>query len=66
MLRNHVYEYEKLAHYRLEACSIKSARHHEQSCTILDLDGIALSQFNSVYNLISQVTSVAQDYYPEM
>jgi hypothetical protein len=50
----------------LKACSIKAGRYHEQSTTILDLNGVALSSFSSVYSLISQVSSIAQDYYPEM
>jgi hypothetical protein len=66
MLKNHVYEYEKLVRYRMAACSIKSGRHHEQSVTILDLDGVALSTFSSVYSIVSQISAIAQDHYPEM
>ncbi|KAH6562926.1 hypothetical protein BASA61_006601 [Batrachochytrium salamandrivorans] len=66
MLKNHVYEYEKLVHYRLLACSLKSARHIEQSCTILDLQGVAISTFSSVYTLVREVSGIAQNYYPEM
>eukprot|EP00842_Homolaphlyctis_polyrhiza_P006130 jgi/Hompol1/6518/HPOL_005006-RA len=66
MLRNHVYEYEKLVHYRLKACSERAGRHIEQNCTILDLKGVSLSSFSSVYAIVRQVTSIAQDYYPEM
>lgn len=66
MMKNHVYEYEKLVNYRLKACSAKSGRHHEQSTTILDLQGVALSTFSSVYSLVSEVSSIAQNYYPEM
>ena len=66
MLRNHVYEYEKLVKYRLVACSLLAGRHHEQSVTILDLDGVALSTFSSVYSIVSEISSIAQDHYPEM
>nr|KAJ3419356.1 cytosolic factor, phosphatidylinositol/phosphatidylcholine transfer protein [Polyrhizophydium stewartii] len=66
LLRNHVYEYEKLVHYRLVACSIKANRYLEQSCTILDLKGVALSTFSSVYSLVREVSGIAQNYYPEM
>jgi hypothetical protein len=52
--------------YRFKACSIKAGRHIEQSTTILDLQGVYLSSFSSVYNLVSQVSSIAQNYYPEM
>ncbi|KAJ3308766.1 cytosolic factor, phosphatidylinositol/phosphatidylcholine transfer protein [Boothiomyces sp. JEL0838] len=66
MLRNHVYEYEKLVHYRLKACSEKAERHLEQSTTILDLKGVQLSSFSSVYGIVSEVSKIAQNYYPEM
>ena len=66
LLRNHVYEYEKLVHYRLKACSIKAGRYIEQSCTILDLKGVPLSAFPSVFSLIREVSVIAQNYYPEM
>ncbi|KAJ3333471.1 cytosolic factor, phosphatidylinositol/phosphatidylcholine transfer protein [Blyttiomyces sp. JEL0837] len=66
MLRNHVYEYEKLVHYRLPACGIKAGRHLEQSLVIMDLKGVSLSQFASVYGLVKQVSTIAQNYYPEM
>ena len=66
MLKNHVYEYEKLVKYRMVACSLKAGRHHEQSVTILDLDGVALSTFSSVYSIVSEISAIAQDHYPEM
>ncbi|KAJ3110329.1 cytosolic factor, phosphatidylinositol/phosphatidylcholine transfer protein [Phlyctochytrium bullatum] len=66
MLKNHVYEYEKLVHYRLPACSKKYGRHLEQSCVIMDLKGVAISMFPSVFGLVKMVSSIAQNYYPEM
>lgn len=66
MLRNHVYEYEKLINYRFSACSAKSGRFFEQSTTILDLQGVNLSSFRDVYSLVTQVSSIGQDYYPEL
>ncbi|KAJ3234969.1 cytosolic factor, phosphatidylinositol/phosphatidylcholine transfer protein [Chytriomyces hyalinus] len=66
MQRNHVHEYERLIRYRLAACAIKAGRHLEQSLVILDLKGIALSTFSSVYGIVKSVTAIAQDYYPEM
>ncbi|KAJ3091571.1 cytosolic factor, phosphatidylinositol/phosphatidylcholine transfer protein [Quaeritorhiza haematococci] len=66
MVKNHIYEYEKLVHYRLHACSLKAGLHLEQSCTILDLKGVSLSQFGNVYSLVKQVSNIAQNYYPEM
>lgn len=66
MMRYHVYEYEKLLQYRLPACSLKAGRQIEQSLTILDFNGAALSQFSSVYSIVSEVSTIAQNYYPEM
>ena len=66
MLKNHVYEYEKLVHYRLKACSQVKGHHLEQSLTILDLKGVSLSGFTSVFSLVKQVSTIAQNYYPEM
>ncbi|KAJ3027680.1 UNVERIFIED_CONTAM: cytosolic factor, phosphatidylinositol/phosphatidylcholine transfer protein [Siphonaria sp. JEL0065] len=66
MQRNHVHEYERLIRYRMKACSEKAGRHLEQSLVILDLKGIALSTFSSVYGIVRNVSSIAQDYYPEM
>lgn len=66
MLKNHVYEYEKLVNYRLPACSKRSGRYLEQSCTILDLKNVYLTQFPTVTSLVRQVSTIAQNYYPEM
>ncbi|KAJ3016036.1 cytosolic factor, phosphatidylinositol/phosphatidylcholine transfer protein [Thoreauomyces humboldtii] len=66
MLKNHVYEYEKLVNYRLPACSKKAGHYIEQSCTILDMKGVYITQFPSVANLVKQVSAYAQNYYPEM
>ncbi|KAJ3297927.1 cytosolic factor, phosphatidylinositol/phosphatidylcholine transfer protein [Borealophlyctis nickersoniae] len=66
MLKNHVYEYEKLVNYRLPACSKKYDHYIEQSCTILDLKGVYLSQFSNVFSMVKQVSTIAQNHYPEM
>lgn len=66
MLRNHVYEYEKALNYRNVACSLKANTHVEQTCTILDLKNVPLSSFSSIYSTVKQVSSIAQNYYPEM
>ena len=65
MLRHHVYEYEKLGRYRLPACSAKAGKYLEQSCTILDFNGAQIMQFTSNYSIMQQVSSLAQNYYPE-
>lgn len=66
IIQNHVYEYEKLVNYRMTACSKKAGVYLEQSCTILDLKGVSLSSFSSVYSTIKEFSAVAQNYYPEM
>ena len=55
-----------MVNYRLPACSAKAGRHIEQSCTILDLKGVALSSFSSVYSLVREVSNISQNYYPEL
>ncbi|KAJ3218407.1 cytosolic factor, phosphatidylinositol/phosphatidylcholine transfer protein [Dinochytrium kinnereticum] len=65
MIMAYVREYEKLLRYRFAAASIKAGTRIEQGCTILDLKGVSLSQFNSVRKIVAQVTSIAQNYYPE-
>lgn len=64
-LKKHVREYEKLLKYRFKACSEKQGRRIEQSCTILDLKGVPLSQFNQVRKIVQIVSGIAQNYYPE-
>ncbi|KAI8801066.1 CRAL-TRIO domain-containing protein [Cladochytrium replicatum] len=66
MLIQHVVEYEKLVNYRLPACSIAAGFHIEQSCTILDLKGVSVSNFSRVFTFVKNVSAIAQNYYPEM
>ena len=66
MLKNHVYSYEKLIDYRLPACSAKKGEHMEQSCSILDLKGVSLSSFSSVYSTVKEISAIAQNYYHEI
>ncbi|KAJ3363194.1 cytosolic factor, phosphatidylinositol/phosphatidylcholine transfer protein [Kappamyces sp. JEL0680] len=66
MLRNHVYEYEKLLAYRFAACSAKAGRHFEQGTTVLDLSGVNLSSFSSIVGMVREVSSIGSNYYPEM
>ncbi|KAI9010660.1 CRAL-TRIO domain-containing protein [Hyaloraphidium curvatum] len=64
-MKNHVVEYEKTLKERFVACSWKAHRHIEQSCTIIDLKGVAITQFPSVSSFVKHISAVAQDYYPE-
>lgn len=66
MHQKHVYEYEVLINYRMPACEKKAGVHIEQSCTILDLKGVSLWAFGQVASFVKQISSIAQDYYPEM
>jgi len=65
MLSNLVVEYEKLADPRLPACSRKSGKLLETCCTIMDLKGVGLTKFSSVYGYVKQASAISQNYYPE-
>jgi hypothetical protein len=65
IIQAYVREYEKVLAYRFPACSTKAGHHIEQGCTILDLKGVPLTQFNQVRKIVQQVSSIAQNYYPE-
>ncbi|KAL7747755.1 cytosolic factor, phosphatidylinositol/phosphatidylcholine transfer protein [Sorochytrium milnesiophthora] len=61
-----VYEYEKTINERFVACSLAAGTHIEQSCTILDLDGVSLTSFPQVSGFVKQISKIGQDYYPEL
>src|SRR5947208_17177803 len=65
MLSNLVVEYEKLADPRLPACSRKAGHLLETCCTIMDLKGVGLAKFTSVYSYVKQASAISQNYYPE-
>jgi hypothetical protein len=65
MLTNLAVEYERLADPRLPACSRKAGKLLETCCTIMDLKGVGVSKFSSVYNYVSQASTISQNYYPE-
>jgi hypothetical protein len=64
-LQSLVYEYEKFLTDRLPACSKAVGHPVETSCTILDLNGVSLSNFYKVKDYVSKASSVGQDRYPE-
>lgn len=64
-IRRLVYEYEKFQTERLPACSKAVGHPVETSCTILDLQNVSLSNFYRVKDYLMQMTSIAQDRYPE-
>ncbi|KAI9143458.1 CRAL-TRIO domain-containing protein [Paraphysoderma sedebokerense] len=61
-----IVEYELSLAYRYPACSKLAGRHIEQSCTILDLQGISLMSVGPVISFIREVSKIGQDYYPEL
>ncbi|KAI5207330.1 hypothetical protein E4T42_06062 [Aureobasidium subglaciale] len=65
MLQNLVVEYEKVADPRLPACSRKSGHLLETSCTIMDLKGVGLTNFSSVYGYVQKASAISQNHYPE-
>ena len=54
-------EYEKNENYRFPACSLKAGVHIEQSCSILDLKGVPLTSFSSVFGLVQKVSIINLD-----
>jgi len=61
-----VVEYEKTILTRFAACSKISGKNIEQSCTILDLDGVSLMSSGQVLSIIREISKIGQDYYPEL
>jgi hypothetical protein len=64
-LKRLVWEYEKFVNERLPACSKAVGYPVETSCTILDLDGVSLTNFYRVKDYVMQASSIGQDRYPE-
>lgn len=64
-LKRLVYEYEKFLNERLPACSQAVGHPVETSCTILDLQGVSLSNFYRVKDYVMSAASIGQDRYPE-
>ena len=64
-LQRLVYEYEKFLHERLPACAAAIGHPVETSCTVLDLQGVSLTNFYRVKDYVSQAASIGQDRYPE-
>ena len=60
-------EYEKFLRERLPVCTAwrNDGERVETSCTIMDLNGVGISQFWKVKNYVQQAASIGQDRYPE-
>jgi hypothetical protein len=62
MLKCLVYEYEKMLRERLPACAAATGKVVETSCTILDLNGVGLSNFYKVKNYVGEASQIGQNY----
>lgn len=65
MLDNLAVEYEKCASSRLPACSKQSNHLVETFCTIMDVDGLAISSIPQAYEYVRMASQISQNYYPE-
>ncbi|KAF9563378.1 hypothetical protein CPC08DRAFT_632804 [Agrocybe pediades] len=65
LLQRLVLEYEKFLTERLPACSAAAGHPVENICTILDLQGVSMSNFYMVKDYLSAASSIGQDRYPE-
>jgi len=64
-LQRLVVEYERFLRDRLPVCSVMQGKLVETSCTIMDLNGVGLSQFWKVKGYVQDASNVSQNYYPE-
>lgn len=62
MLKKLVYEYEKFLRERIPACEFASGKTVETSCTILDLNGVGLSNFYQVKGYVGEASTIGQNY----
>jgi len=64
-LKRLVYEYERSLTTRVPVCSAVKGRPVETFCTILDLGGVALSNFYRVKDYVMETAAIGQNRYPE-
>ena len=66
-LRFQVYEYENTILRRFPACSRAVGRYVDQTCVVLNVDGVSTRQFGGeIRQILTKIASVSQDNYPEM
>ena len=67
MIKYYIKSYERQVRYIFPACSKVVQRPVEQSCTILDANGLGLfSLVGPIKGFLKLASNIAQDYYPEM
>jgi len=65
LLQRLVYEYEKSLSSRVKVCAAVSGHPVDTFCTILDLNGVGISQFYKVKDFVGSAAGIGQDRYPE-
>ena len=67
MIKYYVKQYERQIKYIFPACSAVVQRPVEQSCTILDANGIGITSLvGPIKGFLRLASDIGQDYYPEM
>ena len=67
MIKYYIKQYERQIKYIFPACSAVVQKPVEQSCTILDANGIGiLSLVGPIKGFVKLASDIGQDYYPEM
>ena len=67
MVKYYIKQYERQIKYIFPACSAVVKRPVEQSCTVLDANGIGItSLFGPIKGFVKLASDIGQDYYPEM
>ena len=67
MVKYYIKQYERQVKYIFPACSAVVQKPVEQSCTILDANGIGIfSLVGPIKGFVKIASDIGQDYYPEM
>jgi hypothetical protein len=67
MMKYYIKEYERLMKFRFPACSQAVGKVIEQSCTIIDVNGVGMSLLTGKTKEFLKIASdIAQNNYPEM
>jgi hypothetical protein len=66
LLKRLICEYERSTRTRMPASAIAAGHPVETFCTILDLQGVSLSNFYRVKDYVLEASKIGQDRYPEI